>query len=237
MSSSTRDASDRIYGGQERDERVAERRARLIDAGICLFGSRGYHAITLRTLIVQAGLATRYFYESFDTMESLLVACYDHLMDQYRSRLNQALLCSQASVEDVARAGLRCYFEEMQNPHFARITQIEILGVSPAVDEIYNKATRDFGAKIIATFAGLTNAKAFSKIEADLLGIALAGAVSTAGTHWSRDGFRRSLDQMVEGTLVVLMGTAEQLYQLTERTEPVSEPRTARRAPAESLTL
>ena len=58
MSSSNR----RTFKGQSQEERKAERRRRLIEAGINAFGERGYHAVTVRELCAEAQLTERYFY-------------------------------------------------------------------------------------------------------------------------------------------------------------------------------
>ncbi len=73
----------RVYGGQERDQRTSERRGQLIEAGLDLLGSaEGDHALTVRGVCKQAGLATRYFYESFTDRDALTVAVYDHVVDR-----------------------------------------------------------------------------------------------------------------------------------------------------------
>lgn len=207
----TRQSQERTYGGQEHEERVTERRDKLIETGIRLFGTQGYHGTTVRTLIAESGLATRYFYESFATLESLLIACYEHLMEQYRQKLDTVLSVQYPSLEDAARAGLRCFFQFMRDPKSARITQIEILGVSPAVDQMYYKATRRFGSLIIGTVTSFGEMKPLPKADADLLGLTLAGAVSIAGTHWARSGYKHSMERMVESTLLIVVGTASQL--------------------------
>jgi AcrR family transcriptional regulator len=67
-----RKALVRDYDGKTAAERVAERRERLINAGVELFGERGYAATSIRSVLQQAGLRDRYFGESFADLDSLL---------------------------------------------------------------------------------------------------------------------------------------------------------------------
>ena len=72
----------RDYDGKTAAERVAERRERLIDAGVELFGERGYAATSIRSVLQQSGLRDRYFGESFADLDSLLAAVYSRLIDE-----------------------------------------------------------------------------------------------------------------------------------------------------------
>ena len=58
--------STRPYRGIKPDDRRAERRARLLDAGLSILGSEaGPEAVTVRGVCRQSGVSARYFYESF----------------------------------------------------------------------------------------------------------------------------------------------------------------------------
>jgi AcrR family transcriptional regulator len=68
---------ERRYGGKTATERRDERRERLLDAGLELFGTDGFAAVTIEALCAEAGLNPRYFYEQFATREELLGAVYE----------------------------------------------------------------------------------------------------------------------------------------------------------------
>ena len=67
----------RRYGGKTAEERRAERRERLMDAGLELFGTQGYASTTIEMVCAAAQLNARYFYEEFRSRELLLAAVYD----------------------------------------------------------------------------------------------------------------------------------------------------------------
>src|ERR1700754_2507466 len=81
----------RDYDGKTAAERVAERRARLVDAGIELFGEHGYAGTSIRAVLRQAGLRDRYFGESFADLDALLAAAYDKLIDEEASACRAAI--------------------------------------------------------------------------------------------------------------------------------------------------
>ncbi|WP_052080974.1 TetR/AcrR family transcriptional regulator [Pseudomonas sp. ML96] len=214
MSDAESKPRERVYGGQEAIERKSERRQRLIEAGIRLFSASGYHATTVRAIITESGLATRYFYESFQNQEELLIACYEHLMSGFSKKLDAILGQEHDSLEGLVRAGIRCYFEAVTDPSFLRITQIEILGVSESVDRMYFGALKNYGDLILRTAIGdAEKLKGLNIPEEDIvtLGATITGAVSIVTAIWARENYLRPIDRMVDITLVMIMGISSYL--------------------------
>ena len=58
-------ALSRAYRGVSATDRRDQRRQRLIDAGLQLFGTRGIAAVGIVTSAPETGLTKRYFYENF----------------------------------------------------------------------------------------------------------------------------------------------------------------------------
>ncbi|GAA0518014.1 hypothetical transcriptional regulator [Saccharopolyspora subtropica] len=82
----------RVYGGVRGDDRQAERRAQLIEAGLDLLGAAdGTPALTVRGACQRAGLATRYFYENFADRDALAAAVYDHVVDHIATTTLEAV--------------------------------------------------------------------------------------------------------------------------------------------------
>ncbi len=213
MGSVNRKEGDRIYAGREFDERLAERRQKFVEAGIRLFGTVGYHAVTVRVLVAEAGLVNRYFYESFDSIEEVLIASYQFLMDGFRRNLLESIGSSSSSLEDKVRVGVTCYFQAIQDPCFARIIQVEILGVSPQVDAVYIKASREFAQIITSLMGSLANVH-LSEVDAEILGRQMTGAMTISGYHWFRSGYLHPIERLIENTVTLVMGTVERLQRL-----------------------
>ncbi|MGH3638377.1 MAG: TetR/AcrR family transcriptional regulator [Mycobacterium sp.] len=71
-------AQPRPYGGVEARDRIAERRRRLLEAGLELLGGSDHPAdLTVRAICGQAETSARYFYESFTDKDELVAAVYD----------------------------------------------------------------------------------------------------------------------------------------------------------------
>jgi AcrR family transcriptional regulator len=74
------DSELRSWRGVPLDVRRSERREQLIDAAYELLGHGGWQNTTVRGVCQTARLNPRYFYESFDTLEDLLIAVFDRLI-------------------------------------------------------------------------------------------------------------------------------------------------------------
>jgi AcrR family transcriptional regulator len=72
-------ARERPYRGVDAAKRVAQRRGRLLAAGLDLLGAdqAGTSALTVRAVCARAGLTPRYFYESFSDKDELVGAVFD----------------------------------------------------------------------------------------------------------------------------------------------------------------
>jgi len=198
----------RAYGGLGAADRVAGRRARLIDAGIALFGSQGLRATTVRGVCAQAGLTDRYFYESFASLEALLAACYTHLL----ARLGQALFQAGAAaagqgLQARLTAGYGAWFDFIADPLAARILLAEVLGVSPAVDALYEAGMCGFAD---AMAAPLAEAGAVG-VRGALIGRALVGAVVQVAKMWVASGYCESRADVVHSCVLVAVGTVRAL--------------------------
>lgn len=80
-------ATPRPYAGVPGAQRRAERRDRLIAAGLERFGTRGFVATRVDDVCVEAGLTKRYFYESFDSLDDLLHAVVETVLTDLTARM------------------------------------------------------------------------------------------------------------------------------------------------------
>jgi AcrR family transcriptional regulator len=121
----------RDYDGKTADERVAERRARLIEAGLEVFGEHGYAGTSIRAVLRQSGLRDRYFGESFPDLDSLLAAVYDQLVEEELAGSRAAIDAAQGGTEG-ARAMMEWISRSLEGkPGRARIKLREVVGGGP----------------------------------------------------------------------------------------------------------
>ncbi|WP_051635015.1 MULTISPECIES: TetR/AcrR family transcriptional regulator [unclassified Mycobacterium] len=88
-------------------DRVADRRRRFIAAGLELMGTKGIPATTLRGVAEQAGLAARYFAESFPTIEDLHIAVFDEIVAELEELGLAAIADTDGGPRARSRAALR----------------------------------------------------------------------------------------------------------------------------------
>jgi AcrR family transcriptional regulator len=77
--SSSDAALSRPYRGVSATDRRDQRRQRLIEAGLQLFGTRGLAAVGIVDVCAEAGLTKRYFYENFASIDKLADAVFEHV--------------------------------------------------------------------------------------------------------------------------------------------------------------
>lgn len=82
----------RLWQGLTPDAREADRRHRLVEAGLELMGTQGVAALTMRAACREASVGPRYFYDLFATREELLEAVYDETVDRVREPILAAVI-------------------------------------------------------------------------------------------------------------------------------------------------
>lgn len=152
----------RQYGGVAAEDRVAERRARFLAAGLEVMGTRGLAGTTVRGVVEEAGLAARYFYESFAGIEELQVAVFDQIATEAADRALDAVLAAPRTVDDPSadvraertRTVLAAMVDLMvEDPRKGRIAVIESVS-SPVLGARVLEESRRFAAMLAATASG-----------------------------------------------------------------------------------
>lgn len=94
------------WAGVPLDDRRAERRGLLVDAGYALFGDGGEAALTVRSVCRACGLNTRYFYESFTDTDELLGAVFDKVAAELAAEVDAGIAAVGESQAARTRAGM-----------------------------------------------------------------------------------------------------------------------------------
>jgi AcrR family transcriptional regulator len=206
--SSSGASQGRPYGGENLADRIARRRQQFMDAGLHIFGTTGYRSATVRMLCKQAELTDRYFYESFGTTEDLLIAVYEQQFTLLQQAVMQQLLGAQADadLQDTVNAGLNTLFDMASQPCVARVCWLEVLGVSPRVDETYARTFNGF-AQMVTLFARQRHPQwQIDDAEAHAVGLALIGAVSQTVTHWVLGHYTQDRQTLIAANARVFRG-------------------------------
>jgi AcrR family transcriptional regulator len=186
----------RPYRGIPQDERRAQRRAQLIEAGIAVYGERGYRQATVKAVCESASLTERYFYESFANSEELLIACFESVTYAVLEEILEAARQAGRGRPARARAMLHTYFAALQRePRKARVFLVEIRGVSRAVDKSFDSALRAIGEEV-ARIVAPPDAPSDPLLQAGIVG----GVIHIA-LRWIEDDYAPDIERVTESAL------------------------------------
>lgn len=203
----------RSYAGESAAQRLARQRRQFLDAGLELFGTVGYRATSVRALCKQARLIDRYFYKNFHDTEDLLAAVYSESMDQVQAAVMKAIAESSAGNQpnDLIGAGLDAFFAAIENSRIARVGWLEVLGVSPRIDEMYTRRVQQFADLMLILAKGMLPRWPLADEEARVTGIAVVGAVSQSALHWLLEDYRTPRETLVSANGRLIRGLMEAL--------------------------
>ncbi len=202
---STPGATGRRYGGVDSQERQRQRRSRLIEAGLAVFGERGYHQATVRDVCRQAQLTSRYFYESFDSMEDLFRAVYSDVNRNLMQATILSLAACQPEPEKLAEAALRTFLEYIRDdPHRARVALIDAVNAGEGMNMLAEQASKDF-AHLIAGFMQqmFPSLETKAGLSYQMLANGLVGANTRIATQWVADRCKTPLEHVLRNVLVM----------------------------------
>jgi len=202
----------RRYRGIDAGERVSERRRQFIGAGLELFGTRGYHPVTVRELCAQAHLTERYFYESFKDREALFAAVYEDQIRRLREAFTAAALPRAPVLEEMARAGLGVYFRSLQqDARVARVLMVEVLTVSADMERRALDATFGFAELLKQMTATLLPPGTKIPADLDLIATGLIGSCVHMAMRWIADGYHQPVDTVIDTAMILFVATVRHL--------------------------
>jgi AcrR family transcriptional regulator len=194
-------ATARQYGGHSAEERQSARRERLVEAAIRVYGEAGYRNATVKAVCEAAGLTERYFYESFESSEALLIAAFETVSHRLIDCLDRIRTEHTGGADERCHAVLRAYFKALKDdPAGARLFVLEIARVGPAVDEAGAALLREFGELLSRTLAPGASA---SLKRGELVRAGVVGAVLEITKVWIRSGHAKSVDAVAGDALKI----------------------------------
>jgi len=197
-----REPSVRRYSGRSVEEWKAARRERLLAAALELFGTEGYPATSVERLCTQAKVSTRHFYHEFQNKEAVLLAVHAQVIElAVRSTGDALRRTADRPVRERITAAVDSYLRTiMTDLRRARISFVEVVGASPAVEEqriafrdLLIRNVRDLGDTAVER--GEIKRKDFR-----FLALAFFGAVNAVVHDWMLTE-PRPLEQKVQNSL------------------------------------
>jgi AcrR family transcriptional regulator len=196
------------WAGTTLPERQADRRARLLDAGLELVGTGGAAALGVRAACRGAQLSERYFYESFADREELLVAVHDTVADGARERILTVISgLVDPTPEAAARAGLEAFTDYLEeDPRRGRVLLIESFADEALVRRGID-ALPGFAAVVAAQIRALPGSTADDR-DAELTAVALVGALTMLYLGWLRGTLDVDRERLIDHAVLLMVRAA-----------------------------
>jgi AcrR family transcriptional regulator len=209
MSASESPASPRRYRGLSPEERSAQRRERLLDAGLELFGTQGYAASSIRAVSAAAGLNARYFYESFSSREELLFEVYQRTVAEVAVAVIEATAREQ-TVEGQARSGIDVSWRLLTGDRRkARVILLEVVGVSERIERARRENRHAFADIIARNALSVAGEEIELRLDPVLTARALMGASMELLGDWIHGYVAASTEEIVEHLTSIYTAVAE----------------------------
>lgn len=199
-------SSTRRYGGVSAAERATQRRERLLEAAVDVFGREGYRQATMRLICAQARLNDRYFYEHFATLDDIFLAVHQKLSAEVAIQIMTRVMTQPDDPVLQTRVGLTAFFEYIKED--ARRAQILLVdAVTTGLTNPHNLNAR------VSQYADLLKAR-FRKrypnlaipLDVELIVGGFVGMVIHTATVWSQRGFDTPVDALVDHNVYAWQG-------------------------------
>jgi AcrR family transcriptional regulator len=190
--------SPRLYRGVSPVERRAQRRERLLEAGLELFGTDGYAESSIRAVCAQASLNSRYFYESFSGREDLLFHVYKDVVRDVAAKVIEAT-AKESTIEGQAEAGLRASWTLLTaDPRKAKVIAVEVVGVSARLERLRRDNRHEFAEILLRNARMITGNSLDLRMDPTLTSRSLMGAVLDLQVDWINGDVDASVDEIVD---------------------------------------
>jgi len=99
------------YGGLTAEERRDQRRQRLEEAVAAVVRRDGLSAVTVRSVISEAGLNERYLYESFANVDALLAVAFTNMRETISDVIVRAVEAAPQTPRDAIKATIAAFVD------------------------------------------------------------------------------------------------------------------------------
>ncbi len=213
--------SGRRYGGVDSEERQRQRKAKLVESALVVFGQQGFHQTTVRDVCKQAQLTSRYFYESFDGMKALFHEVYASVNRELMQRTIVALASCQPEPDLLAEAALRTFLNYIkEDPLRARVALVDALSIDREVTDLADKASQDFAFLIAGFMHQLFPRLEEAGLDFRMLALGLVGANTRLATHWVNERCKTPMETVLHNLLSLFKASTAYASKLHDALPP-----------------
>lgn len=197
----------RRYSGQTGAERQQARHERFMDAALEVFGTVGYASSSVDDICAEAGLAKRYFYESFKDREDLLYALYERLTDEVIAKTFRAVEAAEPTLEARARAGSEAFFRHLTGDvRRARVQSFEVIGVSRRLEQRRRDAMHVYANFLAQVAVSMFPKDGTPALDPALAAMSVTGAFNEVLLEWVLGYSDASVDELIDHCARLMVG-------------------------------
>ena len=186
-------------GSRRRRMRGPERKAQLLQVARKVFGTKGFHGVSMEDVAREAGVTKPILYDHFSSKEALYLALLDADAQSLEDRIRAALQAPTGNRERI-RASFEAYFDFVdEHAEGFRMMMQETVGT----DDVFRSnvgRVRDHIMREVSDLIVRESQGRLDRDEADDVALALVGMVETAARHdpgGPRERRRRTVDTLV----------------------------------------
>lgn len=217
MPATTPERQPTRWAGLAPADRRAERRTLLLDAAFELLGTEGWTGTTVRAVCNAARLNPRYFYESFDDLDTLVVAVYERLVAQLGDEVMAAVSAAGDDPRDHTHAAIdRIISFVDEDRRRARVLYVEALG-----NEALNRRRIETGHALVAAVEEYTAERHGPPAPGEQIGrigaAILVGGTSELIVAWLDGRIDVTREQLVDDATALFLALGEAAAQVAAR--------------------
>jgi AcrR family transcriptional regulator len=212
-----KDRNPSRWAGLSPADRRAERRELLLDVAFELLGTEGWAGTSVRAVCQAARLNPRYFYESFEDLDQLVVAVYDRLVAQLGAEVMAAVAASGTDPRAGTRAAIDCIVRFVdEDRRRARVLYVEALG-----NEALNGRRIETAHQLVSVvelagaerYGGLPPGEHVGRLGAAIL----VGGAGELVVAWLDGRIDVGREQLVDDATEILLAVGEAVARLAAR--------------------
>ncbi|TDD20220.1 TetR/AcrR family transcriptional regulator [Nonomuraea diastatica] len=177
------------------EQRLADRRERLMTAAYTLYAKPGFAATTIERLCSEARISNRAFYECFGGREELLRALHERCVEESLAFVAKALQEAPDTLAGRVEAGIRAYVEfATADWRRARIMHVEVRRSGDVLAMSRQRAVDSFARLVEEASADFQQA---SPLNRRLVALGVIGVLQELLIEWLLSEDQPEIDELV----------------------------------------
>lgn len=193
------------WRGSTPEARTAQRRERLLEATLAVWGEPGT-TVTMTRVCAEAGLTERYFYESFSGLDQALAAVLDRVADEIETVTTRALETADPDPVAQVRASVLALVELLAaDPRKGRVALVESQA-DPALRHRRRELLRRFARRSAQEARGHFGTAGWGPRDGEVAGLLFVGGLAELVTAWLDESLAATPAEIADAAVATYVG-------------------------------